>query len=156
VKYLRVTAWVQGRPDPVTTVIPEDSLREPIYRAATNHRAVLAMGGGGVTDYEVEIHDLDAKSEVEAMVTILAERQERLPDERRHLLTAFDWVMDTLLKLNPGGIAQTTAPSPLPAPVLGEMLARVAVQPEYRGQTVNMFAEDWTAVSLVAGKVVMG
>lgn len=152
-KYLRVTMWTGRKANPMTSVIRETDLRIPIYSAANEHRTLSAgMMGPPV---EVEVHDMpDELSVDEAVMRIIKERPEPMSRDDHCKHTMFDWAMDLLLKLKPGGIAQTTEPSPLDITTLTHLLYRIAAAPEYRGQRFNMFTRDRTEVSLVNGEVV--
>ena len=152
-KYLRVTMWVGRKANPMTSVIRETDLRVPIYTAA-NEQRVLSAGMMGPL-VEVEVHDMpDALPVEEAVMRIIRDRPEPMSRETHLKHTLFDWAMDLLEKLNPGGTAQTTEPCPLDVTTLTQMLYRIAASPKYRGQTFNLFMSDLTTVSLINGKVI--
>lgn len=135
----------------MTAVLPETSLKLPIYTAATRQRTELVMMGPGV---EIEVHEQpDSMSVEEAVLTIINSRQQPLSDEERYRHIAFDWAMDLLHLLNPGGVARTTKPAPLTTTDLVDILERVAKVPEYQDQTIMMEAQDHTHVALVHGEV---
>lgn len=151
-KYLRMTMWLGRRANPMTTIIPEDSLTIPIYYAANRHRELsAAMMGPPV---EVEIHEYpDNLSMQEVSTRVATERREPLSDKANAQNTLFDWAMVMLDQLNPGGVLQTTLAAPLDVDDLCVTLRYIANSPSYRGQTINMTAKDQTLVSLVKGVV---
>lgn len=156
-KYLRMTMWFGRTAEPMTTVIPETSLQIPIHSAATQQRALMQAQGLPGPVIEVEVHELeDGLGEREAILKIIASRPTPLSVEEHCKLTVFDWAVDLLSQLNPGGTAQTTRPAPLAVADLRDILDRVAKTPGYKDQRINMVASDLTSVCLVNGKVVVG
>lgn len=154
-QYLRVGAWYPGRATPLTSVIAADSLREPIYVAANNHRAALAAPSAvqGI-DYEVEIHDLpDSVSEVEAILRISMSRKAKLPQVERDRHTLHDWCRAMLHRVKPRGLVQNTERGPLSVGDIKEVLEVVAMAPDYEGQTFGILARDGTLVQLALGEV---
>ena len=137
----------------MTSIISEKDLRVPIYTAANEQRILSARMMGPAL--EVEVHELpDGLSLEEATVRIIKDRPEPLTKTEHYKHTLFDWGMDLLEKLNPGGVAQTTEPSPLSIAAMTQILERIAAEPKYRGQTFNLFMSDLTTVSLINGKVI--
>lgn len=147
--------WLGRNAEPMTTIVPETSLRIPIHSAANQQRQMTqALMGPPV---EVEVHELeDGLDERAAIQKIMESRPEPLSDEERFKLVVYDWALDLLEKLTPGGVAQTTQPAPLPVDALREVLERVAKEPKYKDQRINMVASDLTSVCLIKGKVVVG
>lgn len=152
-KYLRMTLWLGRKEQPLTSITPESALPRPVYTAATDLRARAASSIGPAV--EIEIHDVpDDVSVEDATMRIIRERPQPLSQEARHKNTLFDWAMDLLTKLKPGGTAQTTEPCPLDITTLTQVLYRVAAAPNYQNQRFNMYLADRTEVSLVNGEVV--
>lgn len=151
-KYLRMTMWLGRKANPMTSIICERDLTVPIYTAANEQRVLSAAMMG--PPLEVEVHELpEGLSLPEATMRIIQSRPEPLSKEEHHKHTLFDWAMDLLEKLNPGGTAQTTEPCPLDITTLTQILYRIAASPKYRDQTFNMLMPDGTEVSLVSGEV---
>ncbi len=154
-KYLRMTMWTGRDAHPMTTIIPATSLTKSIHVMANEQRQLnTAIMGPPI---EVEVHELpDTVTCEQAIMDIIASRPHPLTQAERAHLTVLDWGLSLLLMLNPGGIARGTVASPMTSAELEAVLLMIAAAPEYRDQSIHMYASDRTAVSLVHGKVEIG
>jgi hypothetical protein len=141
-----MSVWVGT--EPMISIIAEPDLKGYIYSLATEYR------GKAQGQVEFEVHEFDdTVSTTDAFVKIAAERRQPLDREVDFTNTLFDWGMSYLQQVRPGGRVQTSRPISLPVPVIVQTLSRLATQPEYKGQTFELFTRTDQRITLKDGEV---
>lgn len=145
-RYLRQTLFYPGK-EPVTMVVPEDSLKVDIHVAANQMRQEF----GELVDIEI----FEWRDDLVSATAEAARRaaRGRLPVERRNQDVLHDYLIATLHLVRSGGMIAPRSPAPLTAAQVRGILESVAQHPEYENQNVLVLTSDRKAVYLTAGHV---
>jgi len=136
-RYLRHSAYPPGSDEPITIVIPEDSLKTNIHTAATIMREEAVRGGIDET-VDIEIFDYDGDF-VAATLEGRKRAKNRIESVIRHKITLRDWAISLLMTIiKPKGLVSTTRPSPLKKEDILEVLLEVTNHPAYKGQSFRI------------------
>lgn len=146
-KVLRST-FFSPQLDPVTTVVMEDSLLNPIEQVAQEMEETAA--GAFVI---VDIFDVPGSTNI-IQATLAAEQRavERRARERDMALTYY-YDAGQFHLLNRGGVLTMTQPAPLSATELEVPLRQLARHPNYDGFTIVAISEDNEMIEMRRGEV---
>lgn len=145
-RYLRHSSYdLFGRKEPVTTVIPEESLKDNIWTAATNLRALTQ----GRPDVDIEIFEFDGEF-IGATAEAANRSKSRMDRTQAHRLTLYDWLISLFTNgmLNDKASISTTRPSPLDKKDLFEVIMEAVRHPKYRGFKVQIHDKNGELVSV--------
>lgn len=149
-RILRCTMYADGHGlDPVaSTVMRETDLRLP-FDLAVEELSAVRPGTFVVADR----FEMAGEPSIEEATAAARARFEAQREQERNQVILYLWTLGHLRHLNPGGIIQTTEPTPLSVDQIVHALRNVAVAPQYQGQHVRLFVADMTRIDLASGKV---
>ena len=135
---------------PITAVIPEESLKDDIWTAATNLRALAVRMG---LDVDAEIFEFDGGFEA-ASVEGARRAMPRMDRIHSHRLTLYDWLISLFKtgRLADKALISTTKPCPLEKKDLFEVIMEAVKHPEYRGFVISIHDRNYEAVSVCVDK----
>lgn len=132
----------------MTTVIPEDGLRDEIHVSADLTRRQF----GRLVDVEIfewENDLISASKEAERR------SRERLTDEAHCKYTLLDFLIANFVKVPPTTIIRTTIRAPLSTAEVKKIAIEAAKSPRYKGHIALLFSETGDTVVLAQGTVVV-
>lgn len=116
-------------------------------------QAVEEMLHAGHGFFTYEIFDIDSE-DIPTVTMEALNRTKGVENDERNMAIAYQWYVNWLSRLTPGGTIAGTEPAPLSREQLAWVLRSVAQSPLYDHQSFHVPLEDGTFIEMKNGEVI--